>query len=131
VNAYRTLTWNVLAETRRSHESGTLELKTSALRGFVLDYILADLCNLPEVQLRYISPDFKIAEVWAEDPQQHLGLHRWSPTSDKALAEQVLAKLADPTTAAVEPDMIERLRLIVQTKCGDTVFIPFPVPKIS
>jgi hypothetical protein len=79
----RTMKWNVLGEARNAHKEGVLELKTETLRGFALDYVLAVLCDLPEVELRYMSPDFKIAEVWADDPQQHSGLHPWSPSSNQ------------------------------------------------
>jgi hypothetical protein len=119
------ITWNLLAEAKGKHETGDRAIQTASLSGYALDYVLAVLCQLPVVQIRYLSPDFRIAEVWAQEPT-HQELQLWSPSQNPVLAKKVWVKLNN-TDASCHSETIANLRSYVEMTCGSVVYLPFPI----
>lgn len=121
------ISWNSLSESRGPLKTGNYELETSALNGFALDYFLAELRDFPFIQINYLSPDFRIAEVRVKTLEQDNDTQLWQPSIDKELAKRLLVELPNQIKLSDEHDIIEQLRAIVLTKYGKTVHIPYPV----
>lgn len=121
------ISWNVLSESRGPLKTGNYELESSTLNGFALDYFLAELGDFPFIQINYLSPDFRIAEVRVKISDQDNNTQLWQPSIDKELAKRLLVEFPDRIKLSDEHDIIGQLRAIVLTKYGKTVHLPYPV----
>lgn len=96
---------------------------STGLKGFKLDYALAQVCGVEQIRLDYL-PGLRIATVSVIDPMLGQGFVKWSPTTDRALANRIVERFGQ----APAEDIEYQLSSIMQKHAGSAVHIPVPKP---